>query len=986
MRSTSLIARRPATLAASLGLACLATAASAAVRCVPDTSIDGACASGHVTIQAGVTAASPGDTVLVGPGTYVEFVTIDRNVVLLARDGRAATTIAPPASPAANLGTVLVTSNTTGLQIGAPGKGFTIQGIDNASPGLESAAVYFQGSHSNAHIRQNEIVAAGDAGLMTEFGATISGFVIDGNVFSGQTFTGATAGDCGFGNQFSAPNVPRQLVVVSGGNGGGSHSNVVFTNNQVTGASGGLNAAGREQGNTGVTIDASGSTIAGNTFSVTTSRFATSLRARGPNTTISANIFNSGGLEAVAAAPVCATGAPPPADPQRDRLAATGHLLVNNVGSTLAQLVAANTFDKGVYVGPVSANGTIALSVELTVSAVLPNTTVEVLPGVYNEQVSITTANLTVNGAGAVIRPSVVFSDTTQGSPCSNGTGTAVVLVSGVSGVVLNDLTVDGSLITAMPTRFVGLYYRNASGRIDGGAVTNIANSPLDGVQNGLGIYVQAKGPTIAAVDTVGVTVSGYQKNGITYNGCGCADTVDGVATGTVSGSTVTGAGAVPVIAQNGVQVGFGAGPVTVTGNTIAGHRYTGDPNNGTGSGILLFSAKNNLVTLNEIADNNNGVAIQGGSFGLCVVGDATANDVTCNRISGHDVFAYEVGVSADAAANAVNDNAILDNATGVDGSAITSGSLDARNNWWGCATGPNTPGCDTTAGAVTAAPFSAAVPGCVGCTANADCNDGLVCNGVETCNVGAAACVAGTAPDCSGFDDQCNAGACFEPGGCAADPLPNTTVCTGPAGDVCSVPDRCDGAGTCADGGGADPDGDDICSVDDNCPTVSNSDQSNIDGEGGGDACDAEDGGLNITKARLKANSAGAGDNSNISLKGDFLTIEPGDVFSAAAPITLVVSDNLGQARSATFLPGECRSTSAKIACTSADRQRKATFKTRAGTGLWRFSIKLKRQSLTAPFQGPVSATLTYDGAIDRTDQVVDCVSSFSQLKCREF
>ena len=65
-----------------------------------------------------------------------------------------------------------------------------------------------------------------------------------------------------------------------------------------------------------------------------------------------------------------------------------------------------------------------------------------------------------------------------------------------------------------------------------------------------------------------------------------------------ISNSTLTGAGAVPVIAQNGIQVGFGAGPVEVTGNTIAGHRYTGNPTNGTGAGILIFSAQNNVIEL----------------------------------------------------------------------------------------------------------------------------------------------------------------------------------------------------------------------------------------------------------------------------------------------------------------------------------------------------------------------------------------------------
>ena len=88
------------------------------------------------------------------------------------------------------LGTVQVTNNTAGVQIGATGKGFTVIGIDNGLPGIENFAVWFQGSHSGAQVIDDEIVANGDAALMTEFGAMICGFIIDNNEFSGQTFAG----------------------------------------------------------------------------------------------------------------------------------------------------------------------------------------------------------------------------------------------------------------------------------------------------------------------------------------------------------------------------------------------------------------------------------------------------------------------------------------------------------------------------------------------------------------------------------------------------------------------------------------------------------------------------------------------------------------------------------------------------------------------------------------------------------------------------
>lgn len=196
----------------------------------------------------------------------------------------------PPA-----LGTIQIVPATDDVQIGAPGQGFTIIGIDNGAPGVENAAVYYQGNHSGARVQSNKVVANGDHGLLTEFGATNSDFVIEGNEFAGQTFLGNSPAGLGFGLQFILANVPRQLVVISGGAGGGNTSDIDFTNNAITGTAGGVNADGDEQGNTLVTIDADDATISDNTFAGTTTRFGTSLRARGPNTKIKKNDFRSAG-------------------------------------------------------------------------------------------------------------------------------------------------------------------------------------------------------------------------------------------------------------------------------------------------------------------------------------------------------------------------------------------------------------------------------------------------------------------------------------------------------------------------------------------------------------------------------------------------------------------------------------------------------------------------------------------------------------------
>jgi hypothetical protein len=257
----------------------------------------GTCSGGtpcYTTISAAVSAASAGETITVDDGTYNENVTIDKNLTLISLNGRENTTIQGSPGP---IGSVIINNNTTGVTV----QGFHIIGYDNANPGVEYAALYVKGSHSNIKILNNEIEAVGEAGLIFEFGATIDNVTIDGNIFSGKTFVGAEPGGCGFGNQFSLHNVPRALLFIGPE---GSKSNITLTNNMFTGQAGGVNAlcGPGGQGNTLVMVDVNGANITGNTFSGQTARFATLLRTRGMNTSISGNTFdltNSSSSESV---------------------------------------------------------------------------------------------------------------------------------------------------------------------------------------------------------------------------------------------------------------------------------------------------------------------------------------------------------------------------------------------------------------------------------------------------------------------------------------------------------------------------------------------------------------------------------------------------------------------------------------------------------------------------------------------------------------
>jgi hypothetical protein len=244
------------------------------------------------TIQAAVNAAVAGDIILVAPGTYNENVTISKSLTLISSGGAGSTII--NGSPV-SLGTILISSGVNDVTVGGSGKGFTIEGYDNPNGAVENAAVYIQGTHSGITIQGNTIVADGEGGLLTEFNANVTNLKVIENIFSGQTYSGSEPGGCGFATQFDNPttNTPRQLVVISQG-----ASNVLFSNNQLTGAAGGTSSTCTPfgQGNTLATIDANNTVICGNNFAGTTARFATHLRARGTNVSVKNNTFNSSGL------------------------------------------------------------------------------------------------------------------------------------------------------------------------------------------------------------------------------------------------------------------------------------------------------------------------------------------------------------------------------------------------------------------------------------------------------------------------------------------------------------------------------------------------------------------------------------------------------------------------------------------------------------------------------------------------------------------
>jgi hypothetical protein len=555
-------------------------------------------------IQLGISLANAGGSVSLNTGVYTENTVIDRPLSLISAGGRTATTI-EGLMAGAGLGTIQVNPGVNNVTIGDTGKGLTIIGIDGP-PGIEKAAIYFQGAHANVVVRDNDIRANGDEGLLTEYNAAISDFSIDGNTISGQTFLGTTPAGLGFADQFTLPNVPRQLVVMGGGASGTSGSDVSFTNNLVTGTAGGLNSGGQEQGNNLVTIDTDNSTFTGNSFTGVTTRYAVSLRCRRPGAVISGNTFSSAGLGALC-----------------------GHLYLQNNAITDA-LVAANTFDRGCYIESPS-GGTIGFHIGGAVAAAPAASVLKVLPGTYTENAQINvTRDLSIVGTG----PGQAILKTTKNTTAGgNVASEAWIYNANGASLALRNLTLDGTgalinhavqsrgALTVEDCSLRNIRYGQYLGRgivLFAGATNAIRRTTFDNIER-IGIHVRG------AVDTP-LPVATMEE--ITYVGKGPGDWLDygvefgGGGTGSVTSALISnclGVALVDSSASAGILATdyFGLGTqATVTGSVF---------DNCT-SGISVGYATTDLTT----------VMATGNSFATCVTG-ITARHVTEMLVSAHN-------------------------------------------------------------------------------------------------------------------------------------------------------------------------------------------------------------------------------------------------------------------------------------------------------------------------------------------------------------
>ncbi|MEM9885875.1 MAG: right-handed parallel beta-helix repeat-containing protein [Bacteroidota bacterium] len=583
----------------------------------------------HCTIQDAVDNADPNDVIEVKDGTYNENVTIDKAITLQSVNGAANTII--QGSDNGVLGTLFLPNGVDDVTIGGTGTGFTIIGFDNDNGAVEAAAVYLQGAHQNITIQDNEIVADGEAGLLSEFNAMIDNIIIDSNTFSGQTFAGTMPDGVGFSTQFNNPNnVPRQLVVMGGGDGVTNSMNVTFTNNKINGVAGGISSddGTSEQGNTLVTIDVLGATITDNNFMGTTTRFGSSLRVRGDQTIVKDNTFSSANL-GVNNSHIF-FGNPPTlgfanaSDTDVDDLEG---VMLNNTFD-----VAAGVFNSVTpnYVGAIVAGPT--------------DQEVLLLPDTYpfDAQVVID-ENRTIRGLGTDKSQTILTIDF---NTINDNDDRGWFLVNEGFEFGMENLTVDGSggLVwqavrhrgfgTFENVRFTEIKFNESGPNYAGTAITafgtttgqanvTVNNSMFDEIGR---IGVQFFG---AALDN-----SFFTNN--MYTGKGIGDFID-----------------------YAVDANAGA-TVTITGNSVSENKGTASVDGSKSAAFIagtLFGAGTDVtVTDNTITDNTCGVTI-----------GFNASDATTAIINNNDIF----------------DNTLF-------GVNSTNATVDATGNWWGDPSGPS--------------------------------------------------------------------------------------------------------------------------------------------------------------------------------------------------------------------------------------------------------------------------------------------------------
>ncbi len=243
--------------------------------------------------------------------------------------------------------------------------------------------------------------------------------------------------------------------------------------------------------------------------------------------------------------------------------------------------------------------------IQSAVNAAAAGDTIQVCPGTYNEQVSVTRNYLTIVGtstAETIVRPTNVAPNATNlfGKPVAS-----VFLVKDVTGSTIRDLTIDGSLADSganinAPCQtlpfYVGIFYRNSSGTLDSAHVTGFksAASCAFGVR----------------AETGDIVINGSLFDNYGISGIACSFTGTRC---TLTYNTIRGQGPVADQSQAGIQVRSGSAS-KIAGNVISDHFLIGAngvPQSSVGIFLVYATATSNPHIVHDNIFVGNQVNVQ---------------------------------------------------------------------------------------------------------------------------------------------------------------------------------------------------------------------------------------------------------------------------------------------------------------------------------------------------------------------------------------
>lgn len=262
--------------------------------------------------------------------------------------------------------------------------------------------------------------------------------------------------------------------------------------------------------------------------------------------------------------------------------------------------------------------------------------TIYLSAGNYVGQVKATGfADLNIIGAGVastfIKATATTMPDTFNTVPNHNR---PILWLEGCASADLSNLTIDGDGFGNNNYRMIGVAFRNSGGSLTNVNVTEIRETPFNGNQHGVAVWVghNSVGKT---VNLTNVIITDFMKNGTSFSGVGTVVNCDNV--------HIQGHGATGITAQNGFQYAFGA-MGSMTDCSVADICYTGASY--VGCSALLYDMD---FTVTNMSATNAQVGAYFVDAGGTVNGGVFSSNNAVTAVKKYGIFSFNTSAALNA-------------------------------------------------------------------------------------------------------------------------------------------------------------------------------------------------------------------------------------------------------------------------------------------------------------------------------------------------